>query len=225
MMLSNFNVKIINLFIALCQGCDGIIPILRNHGYSIIWIEYPFNNTNNNTVKPEIIIGSSITKNTVLIESKSGGNIEYKQYENYMAVNSEDLTQRAFIDKEKTALIDIIYVIPTECLKKTSLAFETHDIGTPLISISSDKIKREMNSFNCKELNDITDTDIDIIYSEIPMQFYPFDSESEEWLIAEKTFQIVITFFIRNKSYFTVIDILRELFTHWDDIGAASKNN
>ncbi len=219
----NFNLKIKNLFIGLCTGVAGLPTSLRDLAYKVHWIEFNFQNSKGKTVKPEIIITSDTLQNTVMLESKSGGNIEKEQYERYSDVNADDLRQRAFVKAKCVTCIDISYVVPEEAADKASGAFDSLDIKCPLIEVKADCLKLKKNKFSRVELNSVFNTGISVNYEEIPCHFIPFDNETPSWIVAEKITPILLSFLFDNKSFFTVEEILEKIIPMWEQLSDEAK--
>ena len=129
---SNFNLKIKNLFIAFCRGVAGIPPVLRDLAYTVEWIEHQFQNSKNKTVKPEMILCSSEHGHTILLESKSGGNIDKDQYDRYKDVTDTDLRERAYLRPKCVENIDIAYTISEETIDKVGDTFTELKIESAL---------------------------------------------------------------------------------------------
>ncbi len=216
----NFNLKVKNLFIALCRGVAGIPPVLRELDYTVIWIEHRFQNSKGDIVKPEMILSSNQLEHTMLLESKAGGNIEMEQYQRYKDVTKEDLIERAYISRNSVQKIDVTYVVPKSAVEKASNAFDELSIKNPLVSVSQDKVWLDKNEFSATKLNMQFRNGINVIYDEIPLHFIPFDNESPEWIVAEKIFPIIFKFLCDNLYIFTGEKILGEVVPMWRELGA-----
>jgi hypothetical protein len=91
---SDFNLKMLNLWIGLCRGEAGLPLDIRHLGYKHKWIELRFLNSHGEDVKPELIIASDRIGHTVLLEWKAGANTEQDQLRRYSGVDQQDLVQK-----------------------------------------------------------------------------------------------------------------------------------
>ncbi len=222
---SNFNLKIKNLFLGLCAGAAGLPKKLRELAYTIHWIELNFENSEGKTVKPELIFFSDNLQNTVMLESKSGGNIEKEQYEKYSKVTADDLRTKAYVNRNCLEYIDTTYIVPEPVTHKAGDAFDKMGITCPLISVGLDVIKLYKNTFSREELTTLFKDGLNIKYEEIPSHFIPFDVESPKWVIAEKIVPIILAFLYENKSFFTTKDILEKIIPAWGSLGPAEQGD
>jgi len=219
----NFNLKVKNLFIGLCTGIAGLPTVLRELAYRVKWVEFNFQNSKDKIVKPELIFTSDKLQNTVMLESKAGGNIEKEQHDRYCDVTKDDLRERAFIEPKCLNYVDITYVVPEYVAEKASSAFDKFSVGFPLLSISLKNIGLRKNSFSNAEVTSLFKAGLSINYEEIPCHFIPFDNESPVWIVAEKIVPIVLNFLYDNKSFFTSQEILEKLIPMWSNLSNEEK--
>jgi len=93
---SLFSRKIVNLFAGMAYGSPDLPRTFRDAGYRCHSIEQLFQVNATQHVQPEIVLCSDSGEHTLLIEAKSGANLNEAQLERYALVDNTALERRAF---------------------------------------------------------------------------------------------------------------------------------
>ena len=78
-----------NTFIALCKRIKDVPVSLRNLAYEIDGIESEFAIGNNKKCNPDIVVSSSKTKHSMILEFKGGANVPDEQKQKYSVINKD----------------------------------------------------------------------------------------------------------------------------------------
>ena len=137
---SDTNLFFLNLLIGLCKGVRGLPRNLIDLGYSVKWIEFKFNNSEEELVKPEIIITSRKLGDTLLFEWKSGGNVDNDQLLRYSKITEDNLTQRAQIPLNCVNTFRLTILCMDEHFEKIKIGIEKNNVNFPVIAKTQDSL-------------------------------------------------------------------------------------
>ena len=217
---SNFNLNMLNLWIGLCRGEEGLPPDIRHLGYKDKWIELQFSNSENETVKPELIIASDRLRHTVLLEWKEGANTEQDQLRRYAGVASEDLVQKASLSPNETLAHDTCVLGLEKYADRLSIGVSQSGYSFPLLIIDEDGISLHVNEFTKQELSRVFDPKLPLDFSKVPTQFVPFDHNSEFWEIAEHVIPQIVEYMCRGAPRFTLKQVATDCMPVWQAVMA-----
>jgi hypothetical protein len=205
-----------NLFIGMCKG-DPVLPrYFRDLGYHEHAIEFRFQNADNETVVPELIIASGTVHHALLFEWKSGPNTEADQLRRYSRVTQPDLTQRALLAREDCTTHDITIVGLGEHSDRLAQGIEAGDYPFPILVVTEAGLEKIRNQFSEPTTDTLFQNTLGIDWSRAPMSYFPVDGDSEEWEYAEQVLPHVLTKMGNGVSRIIVADIARLLVPHWD---------
>lgn len=214
-MFSNFNLKMLNLWIGLCRGEIGLPKDIRMLGYKDKWIELEFQNSRSDHVKPELIISSDRIGHTVLFEWKEGGNTDSDQLNRYADISSNDLVSKAMLAPTEVATHDICVIGLIENKKRLEVGITKGNHMFPLLAVQDDGISLEVNAFKEKRLSSVFSPKLMIDFSLIPMHIIPFDNNSELWEIGECIVPQIVEYMSRNEPAFTIDQIATDCVPTW----------
>lgn len=217
---SNFNLKMLNLWIGLCRGEEGLPPDIRHLGYRHKWIELQFRNSEGDTVKPELIIASDRVGHTVLLEWKEGANTEQDQLRRYAGVDSSDLIQKAYLSPDETLSHDTCVLGLEEYAERLSIGVSQCGHSFPLLIIDEDGILLYANEFTKQELSRVFDPKLSLDFSKVPTQIVPFDHNSEFWEIAEHVIPQIVEYMCRGAPRFTLEQVATDCVPVWQVVMA-----
>ena len=213
----DFNMLMTNAFIALCKRMKGIPDSLRNLGYEIEGIESEFAIGNNKKCNPDIVISSSKTKHSMVIEFKSGANIEDEQKQRYLMINSDILRDYALIPIDRLSTFDIAYVCKEE--HKQTIEQGLNGTGFAILLKMADRIEASANTTLKNDDTDASFKPLLVNWEKMPVSFYPFDKDCSSKLIADYIMQQIFDFMAEEKNSLLVDEVLEKVFVHWRKIG------
>src|SRR6266516_4612561 len=100
----------LNLWIGLCKGVQGLPRSIRDLGYREHSIEQVIRNQDNDICNPELIVASEMLAHSMLLEWKSGQNTEADQLQRYSRLTSLDLTNIALLSARAAKTFDVVIV-------------------------------------------------------------------------------------------------------------------
>jgi len=206
------------MVIGLCKGSAELPKDLLKLGYIIHYIEYPFTNSSGEQVKPEIIIKSFHSKNTLLFEFKTGESIDLNQLQRYSRVTLEDIKQRAWVETQCLGTFDIVYLCLSDKLTEIVKGFKSSSFQPPLLSYDRSIMKLALNNFKEERLNVLFKKGIAVKFDLIPTDFVPFHQESRDWEFAEALIPIVIQCMLNNESRIVLESVCKELIPQWNNL-------
>ena len=222
MSFSNFNLAMLNLWIGLCRGVKGLPRSLRDLGYQVEWIEYHFSNSDLKRVKPDLILASDSAEHTLLLELKEGANTKADQLHRYSRITSEDLRERAFLG-QASATHDVTINGKGEHQERLIKGVEKSGHGFPVLVVIDTGIARCYSRFSYQKLNDVFDPVLEIDFSKCPLEFLPFDLDSEKWEVAERIVPEIITQMYEHEPRILANKIAQKAVKVWDIIGEETK--
>ena len=212
---SSFSRKVVNLFAAMAAGHPELPRVLADHGYRCIGIERPFYATGNRQVHPELSLASESLTHCLLLEAKSGANLNEDQLQRYALVSSQALLDAQFPPKS-TAEHNIVLVGKQELgdrLAKGSA--KAPDPRRVMLLISAEGLVHAENSFSNDELNSAFIPAMKINWGLFPNSYLPVDVESPLWEFAAALFPELIAGILRGESSLNLDAVAKSFIRHW----------
>ena len=210
-----------NLFIGMCKGTAGLPDHFKALGYSDKWIEYGFPTSSGDRVVPELIIASNKIGHTVLLECKSGANLDENQLQRYATVTSGDLRERAFLDPAECGEHDVVVVARDEFTDRILIGLDKAECAFPVLVETSDGLQKVSNRFSLDPLNSLFDPILSIDWRYLPTFFFPLDAESSLREYAELTIPAVLQLAAQGESRILVTDVAKAVVSSWNIIAPA----
>jgi hypothetical protein len=181
----HFNLKVLNVWIGLCRGVPGLPPDLRLLGYEDAAIERSFQNQAGGTVVPEVIARSEPERHAILVESKSGSNLDEDQLQRYSEVSSQDLVERAFIPPAAAEACDTAIVADDQHVAQLLEALNGCGHAMPLLAVTETGISLKANGFQRNPIGEAFTPELPISWADVPLMYVPIDAESKAWEVAD----------------------------------------
>lgn len=212
----SLNLQLMNLFIGMCKGDPALPRHFRDLGYQEHAIEFRFQNADNETVVPELIIASRRVHHALLFEWKSGPNTEADQLRRYSRVTQADLTQRAMLVRENCTTHDIAIVGLGEHRDRLVQGIEAGRYPFPILVVTEAGLEKIRNRFSEPTTDAVFQNRLEVDWSRAPMSYFPLDSNSEDWEYAEQVLPHVLTKMADGVPRIIVADIARLLVPQWE---------
>jgi len=212
---SNFNLLMLNVWIGMCKGTRGLPRDLIDLGYQNFWIEYRFTNQEGDAIVPELIIGSERLGHTMLLEWKSGANLDDDQLQRYSKVSTADLVAKAFLKSSVCVTFDVTVVGKEKFVDRLKIGLTKGSHSFPLISVTPSYMALVLNSFKRSEPTSTFTPRLDVDLTVAPIGFVPFSEESELWEIAEIVMPHVVHLMMKREATFTLGDVCSQLLPVW----------
>jgi hypothetical protein len=217
---SEFNLRMLNLWIGLCRGEAGLPLDIRHLGYKHKWIELQFKNAQGESVKPELIIASDRFGHAIMFEWKEGANTEQDQLRRYAGVTSQDLVQKAALSPSEASSHDTCVLGLAEHAHRLSMSISQSGYDFPLLVLEDDGISLRLNEFVRQELTQVFNPKLSLDLSKVPTQIVPFDHNSEFWEIAEQVIPQIIEYMCRGAPRFTLEQVANDCVPVWQVVMA-----
>lgn len=185
-----FNLKALNLIIAMCQGDSQVPRVLHDNGYMVWWVEQPFRSSDDSVVKPEILTASSHVRHAIMWEWKSGGNLDQGQLGRYLAVRPEDVAQGAWVEPQACERVGPAVVVPDGLGSRCSGLLAEWEMEAPLLELSDTQIRLSASRFGIPELDGPLQQGLSI--RRIPVSYVPFDRDAPDYVIVEHLMRLVL---------------------------------
>ena len=221
---SSFSLKLLNLFIGLCRGAAGLPDHLRVLGYQDRGIEFRFQNAQNESVCPELILASIPTRHTILCEWKSGPNLDPKQLGRYCRVTADDLRERAFLPAPAVEAHDATVVGAEEHAERLLLGIDKASCDLPLLLVTAGAITLRRGHFARQQVTDVFRPGMKVDMTTSPMAFVPFDRESPDWVIAHHCFGQIVSYMAGGESEVLLGRLVADVCPVWSKIGGRSRS-
>jgi hypothetical protein len=89
---------LVNFMLALHFGFRSVPPCLQDHGLRLAYVGVAFRTGTGNVIEPDLVFHADGRRATLLVECKSGKNIDPKQLARYSGVTPEDIRDRLLLD-------------------------------------------------------------------------------------------------------------------------------
>jgi hypothetical protein len=222
---SRFSRQVLNLMIGMCRGVPGIPRGLADLGYEDRWIDHKFRNQDGDIAHPDLLVSSRRMANTLLIELKSGANVEVDQLKRDSRVRSDDLVRGAFIDREASQTSDLLVVGQSVNVDRLQLGIDEASVATALVCTTDEGLELRSGRFTRPELETMLRPRLDIMWDRVPTYFVPIDAECEDWEIAEQLGPALLVRMQRREPSFGIDDLCRDVFElTWSILGRPAKD-
>lgn len=221
---SNFNLAILNLWIGLCKGVHGLPKYFAERGYRTVWIEREFRNQDEDKVCPEIIIASSPAGHTILVESKSGKNVEPDQLHRYSRICSTDLQRQGQVPADAAAAHDCVVIGQEQHSERLQRGLRASNCEFPLLVAKDTGLALVSNVFVSPELNEQFAPELSFDWGLVPLQFVPINSESSLAEVAEIAIPVLVERMVQREPRVQVDTVCTSVCPSWDSLGPAGKD-
>lgn len=211
----SFNLCMLNLIIAMCRGSTGVPDLLQRLGYTDHYIELKFANSENRSVKPEIIIFSEQQVHTIMWEWKSGGNLCEDQLKRYAAVTGDDLRQRASVPVGACDRSDVALVIPECKTRDCRRVLQEWNLPFPLIAKDQEELSLVANEFAVERLSRELQGGLRVDSETPPLGFVPLELDSPEWVWSELVGQQLLDYMHKREPRITVLQMAQDIIPAW----------
>ncbi len=214
----SFNLQMLNLIIAMCRGNPDVPSLLADLGYTEFCIELQFANSENEGVRPEIIICSEDNGHTILWEWKSGGSLDQDQLRRYAAVTTEDIRENAHVPPDGCESLDVALVVPDSKTIDCTRILEEWEFAFPLIEKAEDGVSLVANEFCVDELNAGMAAKLIINFGQLPLHYVPFDSETPLWVYAAQVGQKLIEYMHERAPRIILEELASQVIPAWGSV-------
>ncbi len=180
----SWNLRLVNAFVGMLTGAPGLPSDLREQGYRLHYMEMPFRNSRDDIVKPELIMYSRPNTHAVMIEGKTGGNIDLDQLSRYQDVTSRDLIERAKVPRDAFTTHELWMVVgnkPDICAS----VLEENGYHCPLLYTDEevDALRLVRGKVIDSEVHQRLTAGIAVDWTTVPVQFVPIDLDTPAHII------------------------------------------
>jgi len=203
-------------------GSPDLPSVLVECGYTCHSIEQTFPVGVNKVVNPEIILCSDEEKHTLIIEAKSGANLNENQLARYALIPSVQLVQVAQVSSEAGTTYNLLIVGQEPHLARLSLGSSKVPDANRVLSVTVEEgIRKIENSFVPAKLDAEFVPTLPVNWEVVPNNFLPVDRESELWEFAEQTIPEVVAAILRGEPEISVEELAVSFIKHWNFISLA----
>lgn len=221
---SAFSRKIVNLFAAMAAGHPELPRVLAERGYKAISIERPFYAQPGKQVTPELTLASEKTTHTLLIEAKSGANLEEGQLSRYALVTSQALLDAQF-PPAATSSHNLVIVGKEEFGARLLIGSKRlPDAKRVMLLVTPKGLAHNENSFSDEELSLSFSPELILDWDVVPTSYLPVDHESELWEFAAYLFPELVAAILRDSRELSLDEAAKSFIRHWALISPAYQN-
>jgi hypothetical protein len=174
----SFNTQLMNLFLGMCKGVEGLPKHFRQLGYADKWIEFGFTNARNELVVPELVVASNNLRHTILFEWKEGANTDVDQLRRYDGITSPDLRQKVFLSEIESETHNTVIIGQSEYADRIVVAVDRHEFRFPVLVKSREGLTIIRNSFMPNETDEVFRPCLELDWEMVPTFLFPLDVDS-----------------------------------------------
>lgn len=184
---------------------------LHNMGLKLLSIEETFNvgTQGKNPCNPDVMCLNFSKSNVLLLECKSGKNIEQNQLETYLMVSTSDVDRLVTVDNPEEITIAFAYVGQDYSSLRNSISktlskirtdekIEEVPTGIDLLEATDQIIKA--HSVGNYDWDEDLITGIEISQQTFPVNFYPFSNEDDSEYILGNVIRTIIHLIAKKES-------------------------
>ena len=192
-MFSSEHTRLINKFIGLCKDTMKWPSILSDLGYNVQLIEQIISiKKTAEKIKPDVVAVSNKYNHAIVVDCKSGKNIDVDQDKRYQNIESSDLTYYVTVH-DKNRLSHCSCYVDNESNHTVIKPYAS----LPLVTFYKECIEGE-GDFKLKQLNDTLCKKISLTGMYEPSSFYPFSPDDEDYQIVPHVLRGLISYLSRK---------------------------
>ena len=204
---SSFSRTMLNLWIGMCRGVAGLPRDLFDLGYVDRWIDFRFRIATGEIVHPDLIVASGPQRNSLLLEFKSGANVDEEQLRRDALVTPDDLVRAVYIERDAAETHDLVVLALADQIERITIGVDRSGVSLALLCQSADGIALVQGVFSVTDLTRLFSPSMRIPWDRIPTGFVPVDGSSEDWEIAELVGVEMVARMQRREPSFNVEDL------------------
>lgn len=183
----------INTLVGLLLPNDVTPPALAEGGFQLAGLEVPAGGTGG-SVTIDAVLFHSETSHLVVVESKSGANVEDRQARAYAQLKASDVVQSAYVTLTKRAAptIEVLYVCLRDQVDRIRLGLEQLEISAPVMSVSAESVRLERDGFAGERLRGVF-ADGEIRLQGAVPRLIPFDQDSDVEVIKPRVLAALVS--------------------------------
>ena len=160
---------------------------------------------------------------SLLLEWKSGPNFEPDQLRRYAGVKPDDLRLKASVPASAYTHHDCVLVGREDCRERLELGVTKAKCSFPLILVSDKGLALGLNSFGLPALSVAFTPMLGLDPRRAPTHFVPFDTESPDWIIAERVIQSVVEAMHKHMGRVTARGIAMKVLPFFEILAAKAQ--
>lgn len=222
-MLANDHTRLINRFIGLCTNTEKWPSTLYDIGYSVQLIEQVLKLRSGGAVVPDVVAVSSKHNHILVVDCKSGGNIDHDQDTRYTQLTSDVLFR----------IVDVREPLKTNhkfCYADTETHHENLKLHTthPFVTFGVHTIKGE-GDFGDQQTNMALCSTTSLDGMREPTNLYPFSHSDDNDLIAFYVLQGLVSRALKKSikrstnNDTLAVELLEKTHTLFKTLGAEHK--
>ena len=202
------------------RGVPGVPDLLRRAGYVDIAADFAFQNQDLDVVHPDFIAASQLMQNTLLIELKSGANVDPDQARRASRVSDKDLVQRVQISPDAARTHDIVIVGQSEHIDRLRIGVDGAGHPFPILITDDAGISLAHNALKVGELQRGFVPTLEISWSRVPTGFVRIDVSSELWEVAEVLGPKLLSYMMERRPRIALTEVYPDLCEAWSCLGS-----
>lgn len=222
----NPHTRLMNKFIGLCSNTSDWPSVMYKMGYRIELIEQKIS-METGSVTPDVVVMSNRLSHAVVVDCKSGNNIDHKQDYKYKSVTFKDLSAWVDIKERSRFKHTACYVVNDSNYDKLIAHTEL-----PFV-IFGEASFRGQGNFGHADLDRTLCRRTSLVRRREPTAFYPFSINDDEHLILRHVLYGLILWINKNQpqSYSdltknkTLIDLLKIIHPHYKRMSEKHRND
>jgi hypothetical protein len=183
----------INTLVGLMLPNDVTPPALAEGGFQLVGLEVPAGGTGGSVTIDAVLLHAE-TSHLVVVESKSGANVEERQARAYAQLKALDVVQSAYVTLTKRAAptIEVLYVCLREHVDRIRLGLEQLEMSAPIMSVSADSVRLERDGVVGEHLRDAF-ADGEVRLPGAVPRLIPFDQDSDVEVIQSRVLAALVS--------------------------------
>lgn len=208
-----------NDVIGLCLRTAGWPSILADLGYGVQVIELEIRTTTGTLVRPDLILVSNKHLHCLVVECKSGSNVDPNQKGHYSDLTTSDLLRWITPYTKAGVTHDVCYVGLKENAQLLSESLPEY----PILIFGDDSISKD-HTFPKTFLEKAFQNPIDLSGMAPPLNYYPFSELDEDVIIVPRVLRMLVSLSLQtarggesavNETIYTLDEIVQKTHPFW----------
>lgn len=234
MATESFSVLLPNLFVGLSKRSRYLKPYSEEF-FALGYVPFKFEGAyqiDRGTINPDLIMISSVTGNTLIIEWSEGTQInerKQKQWDRYIHISTDDVATIMAVPVEAAQSFDVTCIVSTQGTQVYAEHFSQNNLNMPMLVFDCKskeyRLNLTNNSFKASGLNSFFAKTIH--FERIPHRYlqFPLDGQLKKVVVVPMVVRHLIALLAREESEFTLDDFCAGYIPIWRMIDSHKQRN
>lgn len=214
----------INALLGLLLPNEVTPPALSEAGFALVGLEVPAGGPDRSVMIDAVLLHAD-TSHLLVVEAKSGANVENLQAEAYAGLRAPDVVQSAYVTLPQRVLptIEVVYLCLAQHLDRVRLGLDQLELKPPIISVSDTAVMLDGRDTASEQLRAAFPED-GVALRGPPPRLILFDQDSDEETVKPRVLSALVAAMARRQLQIGLATLAEQATPHFALYGRRAQN-